>query len=323
MEKVSVIVPAYKSEKTIERCVNSILKQTYFNLEVLVICQKPLDKTIDITNDISSKDTRLVSILTPEGSGVSHNRNVGIKASTGTLLLFVDSDDYFFSDNAIASLLKEWEPGTIVAGNIFCCKNDIPFEEKNRIFNILDTTSFDNFNDAYDSKYSFPLFNVLMAKVFEKRLIEKKQIHFDEHIDIGEDSIFVYQYLKECNKVCLVNKNIYVYTFDNDSSLSSTLNIDNDIRYYKYYRKASSIFNDNHLMLLWLTQFWRIKDFLTINANVIFKEIGLKGLYDKVVFFYNNMYKNVSKEYKKNLNSKAKILLKKPLLWIYTLALLF
>lgn len=94
--KISVIVPAYNAEKTIERCLNSITNQTYPYLDIIVINDGSVDNTKKIVENLSSTDNR-VKLLNIANRGVSYARNVGIEHAKGDYLTFVDSDDYIDS----------------------------------------------------------------------------------------------------------------------------------------------------------------------------------------------------------------------------------
>ena len=94
--KISVIVPAYNAEKTIERCLNSITNQTYPYLDIIVINDGSVDNTKKIVENLSSTDNR-VKLINIANRGVSHARNVGIEHAKGDYLTFVDSDDYIDS----------------------------------------------------------------------------------------------------------------------------------------------------------------------------------------------------------------------------------
>ena len=93
MEKVSVIIPVYNSKKYIKDCINSVINQTYKNLEILVINDKSTDSSLKIINKI--KDKRIKVINLKRNSGVAVARNEGIKAATGDYICFIDSDDYW------------------------------------------------------------------------------------------------------------------------------------------------------------------------------------------------------------------------------------
>lgn len=89
---VSIVVPVYNSEKYLIKCVDSILKQSYKNLEILLIDDGSTDRSYDICCDLAKKDNRIV-VKQKSNGGVSSARNLGILTSNGEFILFVDSDD--------------------------------------------------------------------------------------------------------------------------------------------------------------------------------------------------------------------------------------
>lgn len=93
MDKVSIVVPIYNTEKYLDECIESIINQTYKNLEIILVNDGSKDKSPQICNEWAIKDNRIIVIhKLNEGAGISRNR--GIEISTGNYILFVDSDDY-------------------------------------------------------------------------------------------------------------------------------------------------------------------------------------------------------------------------------------
>ena len=90
--KVSVIIPAYNAEKYIEDALNSVLKSKYKNIEVIVINDGSTDRTADILNEYSEKESRLL-IINEKNAGVSKARNKGIRRARGNFIFFLDADD--------------------------------------------------------------------------------------------------------------------------------------------------------------------------------------------------------------------------------------
>jgi len=101
---VSVIVPIYKVEKELDRCVQSILKQTYKNLEIILVDDGSLDKCPEMCDEYAKKDDRIV-VIHKENGGLSDARNVGLDIATGEFLAFIDSDDWV-SENFIGYLIR-------------------------------------------------------------------------------------------------------------------------------------------------------------------------------------------------------------------------
>ena len=96
-ELVSVIIPAYNAEKTIENCIESILKQTHQNIEVIIIDDGSIDKTSEIVEKYVQTDPRVI-LLHKENGGQSSARNLGLERMSGNLFLYVDSDDEIMSE---------------------------------------------------------------------------------------------------------------------------------------------------------------------------------------------------------------------------------
>ena len=95
-KKVSVIIPVYNSEKYIKECIESVINQTYQNLEIIVIDDCSMDSSIELVKNI--KDDRINIISLPENIGVSNARNKGIEVATGDYICFIDSDDIWMRE---------------------------------------------------------------------------------------------------------------------------------------------------------------------------------------------------------------------------------
>ena len=91
--KISIIIPVYNVEKYLHQCLNSVINQTYKNLEIICINDGSKDNSLIILNEYLQKDNRIV-IVNQKNSGVSSARNKGIRLSTGDFISFIDSDDY-------------------------------------------------------------------------------------------------------------------------------------------------------------------------------------------------------------------------------------
>ena len=96
-EKVSIIIPAYNAEKSIEKCINSIRRQTYFNIEIIIVNDGSSDNTKKCIEQIALQDER-ITIINQENQGVCNARNKGICIAKGEYIIFVDADDYVERD---------------------------------------------------------------------------------------------------------------------------------------------------------------------------------------------------------------------------------
>lgn len=98
MSKISVVVPAYNSDNKIRECLDSIINQTYKDLEIILVDDCSLDDTFTIMREYASKDNRIVLIKNPINCGAGASRNIGLASATGDYVTFVDSDDYLDLD---------------------------------------------------------------------------------------------------------------------------------------------------------------------------------------------------------------------------------
>ena len=231
MYKVSIIVPVYNNERYIKECIDSIIKQTYENIEIIIINDGSTDKSEDIIKGYESIDNRVVYIK-QENGGPSKARNRGIDESTGNYIMFVDSDDTvdkhyveFMLNEAIS---KDYD--------ILCCGyTDI---SKYGVFNISDYDKYDTPNkDTFLELACKGTGGVLWGKIFKKNIITQNNIELKEEIFMCEDLIFILQYMTQCESFGSINKYLYNYNRLNDSSISSNISnnyIDNHIKVCKY-----------------------------------------------------------------------------------------
>ena len=118
-QKVSIVVPVYNVEKYLKRCVDSLIGQSYPNLEILLVDDGSKDSSLSICKEYELKDSR-IRALHKENEGLGLTRNYGIERATGKYITFVDSDDYLTSDAVEAMLGKaEATDADVVIANMF------------------------------------------------------------------------------------------------------------------------------------------------------------------------------------------------------------
>ena len=218
MNLISVIIPAYNCDRTISKCLDSLLSQTYPNFEIIVIDDGSKDKTNDVVSNYSKKDGR-VRLIYQNNSGVSEARNHGIECAIGEFITFVDSDDYV-SDKYLEEMIILYDSG------IFPVVNFANNDSESCVLNICSDYYEYSIDDNYLSDYlagdlgkmiSFSVWN----KLFVKRIITENNIKFTKELKIGEDMIFVLQYLNFCSMVKILNKPMYHYCFNQTSTINS------------------------------------------------------------------------------------------------------
>jgi glycosyltransferase involved in cell wall biosynthesis len=220
MDKISVIVPAYNCEDTIERCINSIQNQTYKNLEIIVVNDGSIDSTEEVLKSLQSEDERLRVISIPNG-GVSHARNTGIDNATGDYISFVDSDDYI--DKEMYETLHK----IIIKFDVkiaHCSYKNVDGESVIAVGNTGKITIQDH-DEAIKCLLSGRMFSGgNWNKLYAQQLFE--DIRFDETIMFNEDILVNYELFDKVEKSAYLDRAFYNYVSnDNSSTHSLTSNI--------------------------------------------------------------------------------------------------
>jgi len=140
--KVSVIIPAYNAEKWIERCLESVINQSYQNIEIIVVNDGSLDNTLNILNNYAEKDNRII-VIDKENTGTYDTRRTGLMRSIGEAIFNADADD-FLEPNAIELLANKFkiEEADVVIGNSYqvlngkkrVVRNKIPLQQNKTAF---------------------------------------------------------------------------------------------------------------------------------------------------------------------------------------------
>ena len=209
---VSVIVPAYNAERTIQRCVESILNQTFVDIELIVVDDGSNDRTTDVIKAIQRDDNRL-RLISQENAGVSSARNNGIRASCGEWLCFVDSDDVLEAD-ALAHLL-----GAAVVAEVPMAVGAMAFDVvgsdgtiSRGPAKILGYTGIiDDLPNRFECLYNANYVQSACSKIFSTSLIKGRRICFDERLSSFEDFVFVMDCLAASPAFAVTDEVCYRY----------------------------------------------------------------------------------------------------------------
>ena len=220
--KASVIIPVYNAEKTLRRCVESLVLGLERDVEVILCEDRSKDQSWDICCQLASEFDNVHSIRNGKNRGVSYTRNAGLAAAQGEYILFVDSDDWVSRRYALELLkLANSHPDALpVCGHHFIdkvnyTKHDYLWGNKEREI-IVEAEGFFDLCDKF-------LLQQLWNKIFRRDLIEQDHIRFDEAQSMGEDFQFVLDYLEaaQIRKCVVLNEPLYYYIRWNNSSLMS------------------------------------------------------------------------------------------------------
>ncbi|MCQ2015585.1 glycosyltransferase family 2 protein [Clostridium butyricum] len=195
---VSVILTVYNKENYIEKCINSIITQTYNNIEIIIVDDGSTDTSYRICKKYEQKDYR-IKLFNKSNGGVSSARNFGINQANGDKIIFVDGDDYI-DCNYISDFIKYAEYDLVVSGYK-------KVSEKETCIYKIDDRTYKKNDDIYIDvlKYYMNFFCVPYLKLFDLSNIKKNKICFQESISFGEDTCFVMEYLLYCNNMKLID----------------------------------------------------------------------------------------------------------------------
>lgn len=214
---VSIIVPVYKVENYIRRAVDSLIRQSYADIEIILVDDGSPDSCPRICEDYAVADKR-VKVIHKTNGGLSDARNVGIDAASGDFLFFVDSDDYL-RDDAIAVLV-----GNMIAvdADIVCCGVDI-IDEKGEVYEsqVIETPVIISGADTVKKMFvgEFPK-NYACNKLFRKKLFNGVRFPVGR---LYEDIATVYRAVSRASKVSCITDSLYFYERGRVGNISSEL----------------------------------------------------------------------------------------------------
>lgn len=202
---ISIIIPVLNLQDLVGPCLDSVINQTYKNLEILVIDNGSTDNTKEVLSTYAKNDKRIV-VLDCKEKGVSKARNLGLKNFSGEFLCFVDGDDIIEKDY-VKDLYEHLEHNK-------CDMSICSFKKQKKLSKFAKKTkvkeTFVDGEEAIKKMLCSNQFNGIIAcKMFKREFL--KDIFFDEEIYLCEDLLFCFEYLLKCNSVVYFNKKLYHY----------------------------------------------------------------------------------------------------------------
>lgn len=217
MQKISIIIPVYNVEKYIRKCVDSILSQTYKNLEIILVDDGSLDNCGKICDQYAKIDNRVV-VIHKQNGGLSSARNAGLKQATGDYIMFVDSDDSLekIACESLINITNKTDADIIC----FNCSNVYLNEA---IDNSKNSYCYSNTYKYYELSYAEAIIDNIYrkhiryeawGKMYKKYIFD--MIKFKEGL-LAEDFNVFYKFLKMAKKIIYFDANLYLYLRRDDS----------------------------------------------------------------------------------------------------------
>lgn len=212
---ISVIIPVYNVEQYLHECINSIINQTYKNLEIILVDDGSTDSCGKICDSFAAKDRR-ITVIHKRNGGLSDARNAGLKLSTGGYIVFVDSDDYMLPDGIeyLYKLASENDADIVIGGTE-------KFEDETGEI-IWTSGSADEAVTILTKTEAIK--DVFIRGCASWARIYKRQIHSNIYFPVGEineDEAIVLELMDKCSKVVKTDKIVYRYRYRTDSITSS------------------------------------------------------------------------------------------------------
>lgn len=243
---ISVLVPIYKIDRYLGICIESLLNQTYQNLEVILVDDGSPDRCPEICDLYASKDER-IKVIHKENGGLVSARKAALMAAKGSYIGYVDGDDWvgpgFY--HSLYSSIKESDADIAVAG----FSRDL-FSSTKNILNAIPSGVYEGESlDAVKGKmiadgafYRHGITTYLWNKLFKREVIEQYQMGMDNRITIGEDAATVYPAIMASKKIVITDNCAYHYRQREDSMLKTATNHSNEylkVMYLHDYMKQS------------------------------------------------------------------------------------
>ena len=218
MRSVSVIVPVYNVEKTIRRCVDSLLAQTFADFELILVDDGSPDNCGAICDGYAQKDPRIRVIHKPNG-GVSSARNAGLTAAEGKYVLFCDSDDSVHPRWCeILVQAAEEHPDAFIVSDIIKMRSQDDLNEDQSL------SQGDPQSTTYFQLYKRGLSGFAWNKIYSADRLRQDQVRFDESVYYAEDVEFTASYCQLCSSCLLIPQKLYYY-WENEAGIT-----------HRYYR---------------------------------------------------------------------------------------
>jgi glycosyltransferase involved in cell wall biosynthesis len=299
--KVSVIIPVYNVEQYLRQCLDSVINQTYKDIEIIIVNDCSPDNSLKIIKEYQEKDKRIVLVDLKNNVGLGFARNEGMKVAKGKYITFVDSDDWVTKDyvEVLYKTIEQYKYDVISPD--FYEYDDIT----QRISKSKHPKNFYNINiSTTDIKQKL----LCCEHIHYARKIYKLQFLKENYIDFKinkfEDTLFIWEIILKTNKFMFINNKIYYYRINRKGSIMATQNSESFNNMNLFYALKDLIYkNENNkkdfdsvlnffIMNRFLDFAWRN----SANFNIVYPKFKKQYLNDKKIeFYYPNTLRNFIK----------------------------
>ena len=215
--KYSVIIPVYNAEKTLCRCVDSLLAEKFSNAEIILVNDGSTDRSGEICQTYAA-GTENIRYVSKENGGVSTARNAGLDIASGEYVLFVDSDDYVSQDyfSIIDSICNE-TPADLIQ---FSYRDDSGNHDLDAIYSPMYVRTRNLLMPKITDAICKKTINGPVAKLYKREIIERHHLRFPVGVSVGEDRVFNIVYTFYIQSYAVTEKTVYIVNTENEHSLT-------------------------------------------------------------------------------------------------------
>lgn len=228
---ISIIVPVYNARKYLKECINSIVNQTYTNLDIILIDDGSTDDSGEICDEYAKKEKR-IRVFHKNNAGVSSARNMGISQSKAKFLCFVDSDDIILPDYIMYLYELLISNHTDMSACEYVRLTNIEMYKESK--NSSCVKVYDKNTALKNMIYKRRITGHSWLKLYKRELLSN--IHYNEELEVAEDFDFVYQYLQNVDSISYGSRILYIYRQNEESCMHSNN--------WRKYEKAWEISNN-------------------------------------------------------------------------------
>lgn len=216
-ELISLIIPIYKVEPYLERCIHSVMIQTYHNLEIILVDDGSPDRCGDICEDFAQKDAR-IKVYHKTNGGLSDARNYGVEQALGAYITFIDADDYIAPDYVeyLYDLIRKYDADISCCCMIKTIENTVDYGTNTAIPQELQLTGKEACRELLGSLYYVLV--TACGKMYKSEIVKKYPFPFGKK---HEDEATTCKFYYTANKVIVGNHCLYVY-YQNSNSIMHT-----------------------------------------------------------------------------------------------------
>lgn len=228
-ELVSIILPIYNVENYLRRCVESVINQTYQNLEIILVDDGSKDSSGKICDEYCAKDSRVKCIHKKNG-GLSDARNAGIEIATGVYLCFIDSDDFIHSQyvETLHGALKKYDADMAVCNFQRVKEEDMPFEQNIKLAEVCGhvLNQDESWFALYDDKLKYQ-YTIACSKLYKRSVFSNLRFPVGR---LNEDSATAHQVIGLIEKSVYVDAVLYYYLVRAGSIMNSDIKTDDSVK---------------------------------------------------------------------------------------------